>query len=64
MAVPDFQTMMLPFLDFAKDAKEHSNTEVSSFLASHFNLSEEDLAERIPSGLETKLKNRVSRIIF
>lgn len=62
MAVPDFQTMMLPFLQFANDGKEHSNSEVSAFLAKHFDLSEDDLAERIPSGLETKLRNRVSWI--
>lgn len=62
MAVPDFQTMMLPFLKFASDSKEHSNSEVSAFLAQHFNLSEDEIAERIPSGLETKIKNRVSWI--
>lgn len=62
MAVPDFQTMMLPFLRFANDGREHSSSDVSAFLANHYNLSENEIGERIPSGLETKLKNRVSWI--
>ncbi|MDQ3220619.1 MAG: restriction endonuclease [Acidobacteriota bacterium] len=60
MAVPDFQTIMLPFLQMAEDGKEHSIPEMLSSLAMHFGLSEKDLAERIPSGRQTKFYNRVT----
>ena len=62
MAIPDFQTMMLPFLRFAKDQAEISTREVIPFLASYYKLSEEDVSEQIPSGYQTKLNNRISWI--
>ena len=55
MAIPDFQTMMLPFLRFAQDHAEVSTREVIPFLTNHYNLSEEEVAEQIPSGYQTKL---------
>ena len=62
MSVPDFQTMMLPFLRFAQEQAEISTREVIPFLTNHYNLSEEEVAEQIPSGYQTKLSNRVSWI--
>ncbi len=62
MSVPDFQTMMLPFLRFAQDQSEISTREVLPFLTNHYNFSEEEVAEQIPSGYQTKLSNRVSWI--
>jgi restriction system protein len=62
MAIPDFQTMMLPFLRFAQDQAEISTRDVVPFLASYYKLSEEDVAEQIPSGYQSKLNNRVSWI--
>ena len=64
MAVPDFQTMMLPFLRLAENRKEYSSRDVSAFLAKHYNLSEEEIAERVPSGQQTKLTNRISWIFI
>lgn len=60
MAVPDFQTMMLPFLQMARDGNEHSLKEAREILASHYNLTQDDLEERVPSGQQTKLENRIS----
>jgi len=62
MSVPDFQTMMLPFLRFAQNQVEVSTREVIPFLTNHYNLSEEEVTEQIPSGYQTKLSNRVSWI--
>lgn len=60
MAVPDFQTIMLPFVQLTTDGKEHSIPETLSSLALHFGLSEEELAERVPSGRKTKFYNRIT----
>ena len=60
MAVPDFQTIMLPFLKFAQSQTEISTREIINHLSTHYNLSEEEINERIPSGYQTKLYNRVS----
>ena len=62
MSVPDFQTMMLPFLRFAQEQTEISTREVIPFLTNHYNFSEEEITEKIPSGYQTKLSNRVSWI--
>ena len=62
MSVPDFQTMMLPFLRLAQDQKEHSTSDVIISLAIHYGLSDEEITEKIPSGYQTKLNNRISWI--
>lgn len=59
MAVPPFQDFMLPFLQHIADGKEHRITELFEFLADRFALSEDDLKEVLPSGRETRFKNRV-----
>ena len=60
MAVPDFQTLMLPLLEFAKDGKEYTMQEAREGLAEVFQLSEEDLEELLPSGRQTTFSNRVA----
>lgn len=60
MAVPDFQSLMLPLLKFAGDGKEHSLNEAIENLAQHFGLSESDKKEMLPSGAQRKFDNRVS----
>lgn len=59
MAVPDFQTIMLPLLQMMADGREYSLTEMLEALGSKFALSDVDLSERIPSGRQTRLYNRV-----
>ena len=59
MAVPPFQEFMLPFLRFIEDGKEHHVSELFEFLSKKFELSEADLKEVLPSGRETRFKNRV-----
>jgi len=60
MSVPDFQSFFKPMLDIAADGEEHSLTEAREKIASSFNLIEEDLAELLPSGTQTKFDNRVA----
>lgn len=60
MAVPDFQTLMLPLLQFSADGKEHTMQDARVGLASIMNLSQEDLEERLPSGRQSTFANRVA----
>lgn len=59
MAVPDFQSIMLPLLRFYADGHEHSVQEAVDELARTFDLSEEDLKQLLPSGKQTTFYNRV-----
>ncbi|HTP09678.1 MAG TPA: restriction endonuclease [Anaerolineae bacterium] len=57
MTVPDFQSMMLPFLKIAGDEQEHSFSETVEVLARQLSLSSEDLKETLPSG-QSRFENR------
>lgn len=59
MPVPDFQTIMLPFLKNLGDGNKQSINKVMDDLAIHFNLNEDDLALRVPSGQMGLFRNRV-----
>jgi restriction system protein len=59
MAIPDFQSFMLPFLQILSDGQEHSLSEVIETLAEAFGLTEDDRKELLPSGRQAKLDNRV-----
>jgi restriction system protein len=59
MALPDYQTIMLPLLKFASDEKEHSIHEAINVLADQFNLSQEERRELLPSGQQEVFVNRV-----
>lgn len=50
---------MLPFLQFTADGKEHHISELFDHLSQLFSLTEHDLKELLPSGRETRFKNRV-----
>ncbi|MEI6753206.1 MAG: restriction endonuclease [Paludibacter sp.] len=57
--IPDFQTLMLPFLKNIKDGKEYSTAEILQILTKEFNLSLEELEEYLPSGNQKVFYNRV-----
>lgn len=59
MAIPDYQSIMLPLLKFASDQKEHSINEAIKFLADQFNLSQDERKELLPSGQQEVFVNRV-----
>ena len=60
MAIPDFQTCMLPLLRFTADGKEHQNKEATQHLAQEFTLTEQELNEFLPSGQQPVFSNRVA----
>jgi restriction system protein len=60
MAVPDFQSIMLPMLRLAADGQVHSIAETRERLAAHFDLSADDRAEMLPSGRQRRFDNRVA----
>ncbi|MBD1398421.1 restriction endonuclease [Pontibacter sp. JH31] len=58
MAIPDFQTLMLPLLKFSSNYEEHSSKDATAYLANYFKLTEEEKNEVIPSGKEPIIRNR------
>jgi restriction system protein len=58
MSVPDYQSLMLPVLEQSASGEVRIG-EVVDRLAKDLNLSEDDLAELIPSGKQTTFSNRV-----
>lgn len=60
MAIPDYQSLMLPLLDFAADGREHPLREARETLASRLGLSAEERAELLPSGRQPVFDNRVA----
>lgn len=60
MSVPDYQSFMLPVLQIMNDQKEEiSKSELIDALIKKLNLTEEDIKEMLPSGIQTTLTNRV-----
>jgi restriction system protein len=60
MAVPDYQSVMLPLLQFAaKKGDEISTSEAVEALAKELGLTEDDLKEMLPSGIQSTFVNRV-----
>jgi len=59
MAVPDYESIMLPLLKITGDGQEHTRTEVVDALALQMGLSDDERAELLPSGTEPKFDNRV-----
>src|SRR5208282_2833372 len=58
MAVPDFQTLMLPLLKLASDGQQHTVAETVERLAQEFQLSHDDQAELLRSG-QPRFYNRI-----
>jgi restriction system protein len=59
MAIPSYQTLMLPLLKLANSKTDLSRTETIEALAPEFGLSDQDRKELLPSGLEPRFDNRV-----
>jgi restriction system protein len=59
MAIPDYQTIMLPLLQFLSDKIEHSLRETIDNLEIKFKLSDDEKKQLLPSGSQTIFENRV-----
>ena len=58
MAIPDYQTVMLPLLQCLTDGAEHNIGEVVDALAEEFHLSAEERQQLLGSGQQTVIRNR------
>jgi restriction system protein len=59
MAIPDFQTIMLPLLELAEDGNEHYIHDAVDELATFFQLLPEEKTKLLPSGQQPAFYNRV-----
>ena len=59
MAIPDYQSLMLPVLKLASDGNEHRMADVVDTLASQLKLTEAERDELLPSGKQPIFNNRV-----
>ena len=59
MAIADYQTCMLPFLQFLADGADHTLREAEDHIAGYFELTPSERAALLPSGQQGVFKNRV-----
>ena len=59
MAIPDYQTCMLPLVRFLADGKERTMREAEESLANEFCLTPAERAELLPSGQQGIFRNRL-----
>ena len=58
--VPKFEDCMLPIMTFLSDGKAHTGKEILNHVVEHFNLSEDDVQELLPSKNGTRLATNFS----
>jgi restriction system protein len=58
MAIPDYESLMLPLLQLASDGKEHRSREATEYLSEKFHLTEQERRELLPSGTTRIIVNR------
>jgi restriction system protein len=59
MAIPDYQTIMLPLLRLAADGVDHKFRDAIEKLATEFSLTPDERSELLPSGTAPTFDNRV-----
>lgn len=59
MPVPDFQTVMLPLVRYARDGQEHVLAKAIEALADEFKLTAQERRQLLPSGAQATFNNRV-----
>lgn len=57
--IPDYQTIMLPLLKTMSDEKTHKLRELIEILSVHFDLTDDERKELLPSGSQAIFDNRV-----
>jgi restriction system protein len=64
MPIPDFQSLMLPVLEYYGDNLEHGSQDALSHLKITLKLSDEEIKELLPSGKQYRFNNRVGWAII
>ena len=59
MDIPDFQKLMLPFLEVIKDGRVYSTEQIVEMLRVHFGLTMEDMKLKVPNGNQSLFINRI-----
>lgn len=59
MAIPDYQSIMLPLLILIGDSQEHSLRQAIETLSEQFNLTAEERKQLLPSGRQAVFDNRI-----
>jgi restriction system protein len=59
VAIPDFQSIMLPFMRQIADGKEHCFKDILPILAEEFGMTRAELAELLSSGKQPRFLNRI-----
>jgi len=57
--IPDYQSCMLPLLQFSSDQKVHTLSEAVNNISQIFKLTDEEQGQMLPSGLQAIIVNRV-----
>ena len=60
MAIPDFQTLMLPLLELLKDGKVVKLSDMVELMSDKYHLTEEERNEWLPSKVQKTMYNRVA----
>lgn len=60
MAIPDFQTLMRPVLEFAAGAEERAMKEIHPEMAQRFRLTDDEVEQLLPSGRAKLFYNRIA----
>ncbi len=60
MAIPDFQSIFLPYLKLLADGKPHATNEMEEQLAQYFHLTDDERKELLPSGKQARFRNRIA----
>jgi restriction system protein len=58
MAIPDYQSIMLPLLQLAGDGQEHRSRDAILTLGEQFHLTPEEMTALLPSGQDYIFANR------
>lgn len=64
MAVPDYQTLLLPLLRVAGEQRAQTLAQAEATLANEFKLTVADREAKLPSGQQTTLRNRIGWASF
>lgn len=60
MAIPDFQSCMLPLLTSISSGNTYSTIDIENAMIRFFNLTEHEIAELLPSGRQRIFRNRIA----